>query len=658
MRRITLYIAVATALSAAPSWAQPIADIVFNNGKIYTSDPKLPWASAVAIKKKSIIGIGSNIDAETYVGPKTEVVDLEGRMMLPGLYDTHMHLRIGGQMNSVMLNLFPLKTKEEVEKKIREHAAKLGPNDWVLGTGWKYEHFDEATRQQLDELVGGRPAILSSESQHTGWYSTKALEFFKITAKTKDTPGGKIDREDDGGPRGIMREKAHIAYGFSATPRLFTPDEQEAAVKAGVAIANGLGFIGIQEAASATKEGGEDVYRRVHEKGELNARVEINMVHLGFKSDKENTASLMARRFIGDERVSARTVKFAVDGTPGKFALMHDAYKDGTFGVANYTQERLFAIFDELTERGFRLYVHAEGDHGISRTISAFEYANQTGKPLRKEHRHVITHLDHVRSVDYPRMKRLGLWAQIQPNWMGFDPYDQTVTLPNVGPDRYATKNQYTLLRDAGIPIAAGADWPTGPIMSPWDMIQMGATGQGIGEPEPRTKPFTVAEMVKFFTINGAKLMFRDDISGSLEVGKHADLIVVSQNIMEVPKNQISKTKVLLTMLDGEVVYGDSNWSKVVEGRAPISFNEYMSKSPYGINDEHFLPGVWRVTGGNGVNARKAAIEAPKTKSQLVHLQGTDPITGRLHNPSAINKERAMRQYIQLLRSRFVRARF
>lgn len=111
----------------------------------------------------------------------------------------------------------------------------------------------------------------------------------------------------------------------------------------------------------------------------------------------------MVCRFVGDGRLSARTVKFVVDGTPSKYALMHDAYNDGTFDVGNYTQERLFKIFDELTELGFRLYVHAEGDHGISRTISAFEYANQTGRPLGKDDRHAIAHLDHVRSVDYPR---------------------------------------------------------------------------------------------------------------------------------------------------------------------------------------------------------------------------------------------------------------
>lgn len=590
-------LAIGALLLAGAVQAQQ-ADTVFVNGKIYTSDENQPWASALAVTGPDITLVGSNIDAEAVIGEGTEVVDLEGRVMLPGLYDTHAHLRIGGQMNSVMLNLFPIETREEVEQAIRDHADTLGPDDWVLGTGWKYEHFDGATRQELDELVGGRPAIFSSESQHTGWYSTRAFEHFDVTADTPDPEGGKIDREADGGPAGIMREKAHIAYGFSATPLLFTNEQQEEAVRAGVAIMNSYGFIGIEEAASESKEGGEDVYRRVHDKGELNARVEINLVHLGYLSDEENTADLMARRFVGDEMLSARTVKFAIDGTPGKYALMHDAYLDDTFGVANYSQERLFEVFDELSELGFRIFVHAEGDHGISRTVSAFEYADQTGKPLGEDHRHLITHLDHVRSVDYPRMAALGLWAQIQPQWMGFDNYDKTVALPNLGPERYADKGQYTRLRDAGIPIGAGADWPTGPVVSAWDMIQIGVTGQELDQADPpRTTPFEVEDMIRAFTIDGARLMFRDQISGSLEVGKRADLIVIDRNLFEIPKNEISEVRVLLTMLNGEPVFGSTNWERVVGGGDPISYNEYQHADPYDDEDEQFLPGIWRVTG-------------------------------------------------------------
>ena len=251
LSRVSIATLIAATLGASSAAGQPeAADTVFLNGTIYTVNEDQPWATALAIEGTNIVLVGSNIDAEALIGEGTEVVDLGGRMMLPGFYDTQVLLRIGGQMNSVMLNLFEIDGKENVEAAIREHSEALRPHDWVLGTGWKYTDFDGSTKEQLDELTGGRPAILSSESQYAGWYSTKALEYFGIDSQAPEIPGGSIDRNEDGSPSGMIREKAHLAIGFTATPQLFTPEQQETAVNAGVEIMNGVGVIGITEAAA------------------------------------------------------------------------------------------------------------------------------------------------------------------------------------------------------------------------------------------------------------------------------------------------------------------------------------------------------------------------------------------------------------------------
>ena len=306
----------------------------------------------------------------------------------------------------------------------------------------------------------------------------------------------------------------------------------------------------------------------------------------------------MARRFRGGERLTNHTVTFVIDGVPGQTAFMMDPYEDGTRGVVNYAQARLFRLFDRLTERGFRLYALAAGDHGIERAISAFEHADQTGRPLRPDARHTIAHLDHIRPIDIKRMAALDIWGQIQPHWMGNDPFDRATVLPNVGDERfYFEKNEYTRLRDAGIRLAAGADWPTGPVVSPWTMIQIGATGQWIPDTlPPRTTPFEVENLIEMFTINGAAIQFMDEFSGSLEVGKRADLIVIDRNVLEIPIDEIAQTQVLLTMLDGDPVYGGTNFEKVVESGDIVDYSDYEFDWPYeDAPAGRFIPGRWRI---------------------------------------------------------------
>ncbi|TWT81277.1 N-substituted formamide deformylase precursor [Planctomycetes bacterium CA13] len=593
--KLLLCLAVLLLSPASAGAQQKPAELVFTGGKVYTVDEQQPWAEAVAVTGRDIVFVGSSADAKLFIGDDTEVVDLEGRLMLPGLIDSHCHLRIGGQANSVMLNLFETMTEPAgvSAEVIRNHAKTLGEDDWVLGTGWSPSQFPKPTRQELDALVGGRKAMLADDTQHNGWYSTAALQYFGIDADTPNPKGGVIVREEDGKtPSGHLLEKAHMLAGFRQTPQLFTLAQQETAIKKGVSLQNEQGITSIIEAASMTREGGDDPYKRVAAMGELNLRVSINTVHFSPLDDEVNLKTIQGRPFQGTEMLDCRTVKWAIDGVPGTMAFMSEPYKDGTHPPANYDQDRLNREVDRYTEMGMRMMFHCEGDAGIDMTLKAMEYAHATGKPLGMDDRHIMTHLDHVQPDHIERMKKLNIIAQVQFHWAAATTYNQTTVFKNVRKELVDQMYPFTDLIDAGLHVGAGADWPTSPEWKPWELMQVGATrtmldGEGGRFPG---ESLSVEQMVKAFTIEGAYAIWREDIIGSIEVGKRADLIVLANNIFEIKPEELSQTRVLLTLLNGNPVWGAKNFEKVQPTGESVEYGDYVP----GHFCEFTLPGVWR----------------------------------------------------------------
>ncbi|NLR94971.1 amidohydrolase [Flammeovirga agarivorans] len=535
---------------------------IYTNGKIFTSNKQQLWASAMVVDGDKIVYVGNNNKALSYQNEQSKVIDLEGKTLLPGLYDSHIHPSIAGPNMTFVLDLFGVQNKEEAERLIREFAAKQPKDGWVLANGYKIKHFDSSTAQELDELVGGRPAIICEESQHTGWYSSKAIAYFDVNKDTPDPDGGSYDRFEDGTPSGHFREKAHIAAGFLTTPELLTKEQQEIAMKAIIDKCNSVGFIGIEDAAALSAKGTDDVYKRLHKKGELTIRVEYNRTHLSPLDDSTNNISLDKRRLKGDEMLSSRTVKFAIDGIPTDKAFLFEPYENldcehshTCIGVANYSKERLLKNFKYLIEKGDRIYVHAEGDAGISRVIDCLEEINKTH--AIKNERHVITHVDLIKAEDIDRCAKLGIILQVQPQWQPLDEFANSYIKPAIGEERFDRIYRYDRLyqRDDVI-VGVGADFPTGPVFSPWEMIQTIVTCKNVGEDmQPRGYTSSVEKAVLLFTINNAFVTFRDHISGSLEEGKKADFIIIDQDIFTIDPHDIHKTKVLKTVLNGKTIY-------------------------------------------------------------------------------------------------------
>ncbi len=576
MKRICLGYGLALGLASGMVGA---ADTVFLSTHIYTGNANMPVARSMAVEGDTIVCVAADKScaADAYVNADTEVVDNGDATIMAGFVDTHLHTRLFGQTHATMLNLFAYNDRptEEIEQAIRDWAAKLGPDEWVIGGGFSYANFPEPTREHLDELVGGRPALISDNTQHNGWYSTRALEFFGVDENWEVPKGGYMPLGEDGKPTGHLREKAHLSLGFVEQHTLYSHETQEESVAAAARMLNAAGVTSALEAAGGSKEGSDDVYVRMAQKGTLKLRHHLTMVFWGGAGDPDVDQAmideLVERRAAvheamgGDEHpfLMTNTIKFAIDGTPGAYAFMELPYLDGTRPQMNYTPDNLNWIFNELTERGFRVMLHVEGDAAMRKSLDALDYADQTGEPLDPDARHVFTHIDHASTSLVGRMKERGVMAQLQYHWGDpADEYFQTVVKKNV--PQFLLRhgfNNHGMVVQSGIDYGAGPDAPTSPIYKPFDGIEIALTRQSLGQPDSERMPgdgLTLDEALYGYTLGSARLMHREQSIGSLEEGKLADIIVLDRNITEQAEEDVYKlhlTEVKQTYLGGELIH-------------------------------------------------------------------------------------------------------
>ncbi|WP_254447373.1 amidohydrolase [Ruegeria sp. HKCCA5426] len=565
-------LALAILLAGSPLLAQQ-ADTVFLSENIITSNPELPLAQSVAVAGNSIICVRTDDSCRELAGDGTQIVDAGTNTVMAGIIDTHLHTRIFGQTHFVMLNLFGYNdaSREEVVEVIREYAATLGPDEWVIGGGWSDAHFQNPTKEELDEIVGGRPALISDNTQHNGWYSTKALEYLGITADWEPPKGGYMPLNDAGDePSGLLQEKAHLSTGFVEQHKLYSFEKQEEAIIGAARVLNAVGVTGATEAAAGSKEGADDVYVRLAQKGELTLRHELAMVFWGTGTPEGDTAMIeqleIRRAAVEDAGVDpsilhANTVKFAIDGTPGRFAYMEGPYLDGTRPDMNFRPDNLAEIFDALTERDFTLMLHVEGNAGIRRSLDALEFAHETGEPLRDDIPQIFTHVDHLSIDNARRMSRLGVSGQLQLHWA--DPteeYFRNVTSQNLPKEVLERMYQFKLVTEF-MEYGFGPDAPTSPVFSPWEGMEIGMTRQAMGTPGGLVmpgEPLTFEEVIHGSTLGSARLQDRGDVLGSLEEGKIADIIVLDRDIRRQAEENVfefHKTEVLQTYFGGELVY-------------------------------------------------------------------------------------------------------
>lgn len=538
------------------------ADVLLRNGAIYTVDAARSWAEAAAIAHGRIIYVGANAGAEEFITPQTRVIDLNGKMVLPGFHDSHVH-PVSGGIELGQCNLNGLQTQQEIFDAVREYAQKNPALPWIVGGGWDLPIFPNAnpTKQQLDQLVSDRPAFLSAADGHSAWVNSKALELAGITAATADPPEGRIERDPlSKEPTGTLRERATDLVSKHIPP--LTSADYLAGAKRGLAMANRFGITSLQE-ASATPEI-LAAYDSLDRSGELTARVVAAMYVDPAKDEAQIEELKQKRSRYRGKNLRADAVKIFADGViESRTAAMLAPYLDRPDyrGIPNLEAEKFKRLVTALDQEKFQVHIHAIGDRAIRMALDAHEAAQLANG--RRDARHHLAHIQLIDPQDIPRFERLGIIANFQSLWAYADTYITELTEPALGPERSRWLYPIGSVMRSGAMIVGGSDWSVSS-MNPLDAIQVAVTRRGVDDSTGSAWiPQEIVDLPTMFaayTINGAYVNHQENETGSIEAGKAADLIVLDRNLFEIPAHEIHNAKVLLTLLEGREVHRDSTF--------------------------------------------------------------------------------------------------
>ena len=538
------------------------ADLVLRDGVVWTAEPERPWAQAVAVREGRLVYVGDEAGVERFIGGGTQVVELAGKMVLPGFGDTHAHPLSGG-LELGECNLYEARTAAEVEGAIHAYADAHPDLAWVRGNGWQLPVFPGAnpSRAILDRVVPDRPAFFYAADGHSAWVNSRALAQAGITRDTPDPPGGRIERDPRSGePSGTLREAA-----IGLVSRLLPPYTREArvgAVRRALAEANRFGITSITDA-----DVGEeylDAYLAVDERNELTARVTAALrdhEDLPLDSSVARLRDLRARARLAT-RVRAGTVKLYADGVlEARTAALLAPYLDrpGDAGPLVYPPEALEERILRFDQEGFQVHVHAIGDRAIRVTLDALARAREANPS--HDGRPVLAHIELFDPADLPRFRALGVVASFQPFWAQRDEYISDLTEPALGPTRSRWLYPIGSMLASGAVVAGGSDW-TVSTLNPLDAIEVAITrhelnrpGAAAWLPEERAD---LPRMLAAYTINAAWAQHAERETGSLVAGKLADLIVLDRDLFTLPATELHTARVLLTLLEGRPVWRDS----------------------------------------------------------------------------------------------------
>jgi predicted amidohydrolase YtcJ len=558
--KILIFLLSITALPACSGPRTPDADIIFQGGNIYTVDGRRSWAQAVAIRNGEITYVGSDDGAAGHIGPDTRVVDLKGRMMLPAFQDVHIHAVDSG-MDALVLDLVGMRTIEEYVGAIKKYADENPDEPWILGSGWLMSAFGPGaltSRKLIDDVVPDRPVVVASADGHTQWVNSKALELAGITEKTPDPVNGRIDRDPDTGEAiGSLQERAMDLVEAVIPPASL--ETRTAGLQYSISMLNAYGITSIQ--ASLVRPPTLEAYRALDERDELSLRVVASIYWDRNRGEEQIDEIKNLRSEFTKGRLRATTVKMWQDGVMENYtAALLEPYvgRGDTRGFSMVEPEALKSAVAKLDALGFQVHFHAIGDAAVRQCLDAVEEAVRRNGDLGN--RHNISHLQLIHPDDIPRFRELGVIANFQPLWAFADAYQIELTMPYLGPERSSWQYPIRSLQESGAMIAFGSDWSVS-TANPFEQMETAITRMGpLGE---TVAPFFPEERIDLpaaiaaFTINAAYVNHIDDITGSIEVGKLADLIVLDRNLFELDQSDISDTGVLLTLLEGEAVFGD-----------------------------------------------------------------------------------------------------
>ncbi|MFF8997363.1 amidohydrolase [Streptomyces achromogenes] len=539
------------------------ADLVFTRGPVHTGDAARTRASALAVTGGRITAVGHD-EVRELIGPGTEVVDLAGKLLLPGFQDAHIHA-VGGGTELAACDLTDTVGAADCLAGIRAYAETHPDQQWITGSGWSMESFSGGlpTRHLLDTVVPDRPVYLTNRDHHGAWVNTRALELAGLGRDTPDPADGRIEREPDGAPSGMLQEGA-TALVARLIPPVTAADRLDGLLRA-QRLLHSLGITGWQDALLGEFNGmpdPSDAYLAAARSGALTARV---TGALWWERDRgaEQIPELVERRAeLTHGRFRAGSVKIMLDGIAENFtAAMTSPYLDGcgcataNSGLSFVDPLALRGHVSELDALGFQVHFHALGDRAVREALDAVEAARAANG--WRDTRHHLAHLQVVHPADVPRFARLGAVANIQPLWAAHEPQMDELTIPFLGPERAAWQYPFGALQRAGATLAAGSDWP---VSSPDPLagLHVAVNRRRPDADDDRVllpgQRLDLASAIAAYTAGSAFVNGHDD-AGVLAPGQLADLVVLDRDILTGPPEEIAAARVLRTYVGGELVH-------------------------------------------------------------------------------------------------------
>jgi predicted amidohydrolase YtcJ len=556
------------------------ADVIFTGGPVYSADKNLRGlnraalasgapADCVAVAGGRIAAVGAAADSRMTElrGPLTEIVNLGGRALLPGFQDAHAHPAFAG-ITMVSCNLIGAATLDEALGRIKAYADAHPDRAWITGSGWRMEWFERGTpsRQALDQVTGARPAFLLNRDLHGGWANTRAFELAGFDARTPDPADGRFERTADGSLQGTVHEGASDLMG-AFVPEPDFEDRVEGLLRAQRHL-HERGVTAWQDAIVGAYLGSQDplpVYLAAARSGQLTARVR-GALWWERGRGAEQIADLVARRDSGSAgRFTAGTVKIMQDGVAENFSAgMLEPYLDscggqtGGRGLSYVDPAELAANVAALDALGFQVHFHAIGDRAVRECLDAVAAARAANGG--NDHRHHIAHLQVVHPDDVPRFAELGVTGNMQALWAAHEPQLDQLTMPFLGPERSARQYVFGDLLRSGARLAAGSDWAVSSA-NPLRALHVAVNRSMYGSTGSEAEPFLpgqslpAASAFAAYTIGSAHVNHLDHVTGSVEEGKLADLVVLDRDPIAGPPSEIGATSVLATYVEGEAVY-------------------------------------------------------------------------------------------------------
>lgn len=534
------------------------AEMIITNANIHTMDDHCPRADAIAIRDGRILAVGTNMDIEAFADEKTRRVDALGKLMLPGLQDTHVHFQLSSADLYHNAALYEAKTLDELLTIIRDFARANPEKPWIRGVGFSSARFnsEQLTKELLDSVTDGRPALMFASDYHNGWANSAAFEAAGVRPGSPEPENGNYMRLADGTPKGWLIEDAIWAMSRIA-PSYSDADYLEAMAHYSK-IFNSRGITGVLDAMVSRNY--MKNYQASYDRGDLTLRVRATSKVFAHKPLAEQLSELIDLRntYHGD-RVSLHSAKFFLDGVleNGTAVLLEPRSDTGGNAELMFTQEQINEFFAAFDRERFQLHVHSIADGAVRAAVDGIEYAQQQNGCW--DARHQLAHLQVVDPADIPRFRQLGILANYQTLWAQPNPEADEIVDAMLGEERIQWTYPIGEFIRQGVTCMISSDWGV-TTFEPFQIMQCAVTRQSpiTGETGPAHTPqhrISIEDAVKGYTINAAHAAWRDDCTGSLSVGKYADLIILDRDLFSISPYEIAQTQVLLTLLEGREVH-------------------------------------------------------------------------------------------------------